>query len=60
MLYVGTNTKRDRNPLYTWPDYFTNGFAELVAKQSYYLTQHYRFVGSATSECPIWLTLIAS
>ena len=28
-LYVGPNTTRERHPLVTWPDYFTNGFAEL-------------------------------
>lgn len=28
-LYVGPNTTRERNPLVKWPDYFTNGFAEL-------------------------------
>jgi hypothetical protein len=28
-LYVGPNTSRVRHPLVTWPEYFTNGFAEL-------------------------------
>ena len=28
-LYVGPNTTRERHPLVKWPDYFTNGFAEL-------------------------------
>ena len=31
-LYVGPNTTRERNPLVTWPDYFTNGFAELNSR----------------------------
>ncbi len=30
-LYVGANTTRRRNPLVTWPDFFYNGFAELIA-----------------------------
>ena len=31
-LYVGPNTSRIRHPLVTWPEYFTNGFAELNFK----------------------------
>ena len=27
--YTGPNTTRERHPLVLWPDYFTNGFAEL-------------------------------
>ena len=30
-VYVGANTTRRRNPLVTWPDFFYNGFAELIA-----------------------------
>ena len=30
-LYVGANTTRRRNPLVTWPDFFYNGFAKLIA-----------------------------
>jgi hypothetical protein len=40
-LYVGPNTTRKRNPLFQWPDFFTNGFAELIALQSYYLASNY-------------------
>lgn len=29
-VYVGSNTTRRRNPLVTWPDFFYNGFAELI------------------------------
>lgn len=28
--YVGPNTTRERNSLVRWPDYFENGFAELI------------------------------
>lgn len=28
-VLVGPNTTRERNPLFVWPDYFTNGMAEL-------------------------------
>lgn len=41
-IYVGPNTTRARNPLFTWPGFFTNGFAELIAKQSSYLSRHYK------------------
>lgn len=40
-LYVGPNTTRERNPLFVWPQFFTDGFAELVAKQGAYLSNHY-------------------
>ncbi|MDF3173544.1 hypothetical protein ACF8Q9_22070 [Pseudomonas sp. TYF_15] len=40
-LYVGPNTTRDRNPLFVWPQFFTDGFAELIAKQGAYLAKHY-------------------
>ena len=41
-MYVGPNTTRARNPLFAWPDFFTNGFAELIAKQGSYLSRHYK------------------
>lgn len=31
---VGPNTTRERHPLFVWPDYFTNGMAELNARIS--------------------------
>ncbi|WJM94979.1 hypothetical protein QEP73_15465 [Pseudomonas defluvii] len=40
-LYVGPNTTRERNPLFVWPQFFTDGFAELIAKQGAYLSKHY-------------------
>lgn len=33
-FYVGPNTSRDRHPLVVWPDYFENGFAELIARMA--------------------------
>lgn len=30
--YTGPNTTRDRNPMVKWPDFFTNGFAELLMR----------------------------
>jgi len=27
--YVGPNTTRERHPLFTWPEYFSNGMTEL-------------------------------
>lgn len=32
--YVGPNTSRERNPMYTLPDYFNNGLAELNVRIS--------------------------
>ncbi|CAM6286242.1 TPA: hypothetical protein ACTVL7_001432 [Escherichia coli] len=40
-LYIGPNTTRKRNPLFVWPQFFTNGFAELIAKQSSYISKYY-------------------
>lgn len=40
-LYVGPNTTRDRNPLFRWPDYFVNGFAEIQAKQSAFIAKKF-------------------
>ncbi|WP_146146924.1 hypothetical protein [Pseudomonas sp. BBP2017] len=40
-LYVGPNTTRARNPLIEWPAFFTNGFAELIAKHGLYLSKNY-------------------
>lgn len=37
-IYVGPNTTRARNPLFTWPDFFTSGFSELIAKQGSHLS----------------------
>lgn len=31
-VYIGPNTIRDRNPYVRWPDFFTNGFSELIAR----------------------------
>lgn len=33
-LYTGPNTSRERNSLTTWPDFFTNGLAELLCTLS--------------------------
>jgi len=41
-LYTGPNTTRKRNPLFKWPDFFSNGFAELISGQSYYLSKNYK------------------
>ncbi|WP_412481689.1 hypothetical protein [Pseudomonas asiatica] len=41
-LYVGPNTTREVNPLFSWPSFFTNGFAELIAKQGTYISLHYQ------------------
>jgi len=38
-LYVGPNTTRTRHPLVRWPDYFTNGFAELHVLMAITLSQ---------------------
>ncbi|MCB1647756.1 MAG: hypothetical protein KDI36_20005 [Pseudomonadales bacterium] len=40
-LYVGPNTNRKRNPLLVWPDFFTNGFAEVVAEQCSFVAETY-------------------
>lgn len=49
-LYVGPNTTRDRNPLFAWPQFFTDGFAELIAKQGAYISKHYSLNESRTAE----------
>lgn len=41
-LYVGPNTTREVNPLFKWPGFFTDGFAELIAKQGEYISIHYK------------------
>jgi hypothetical protein len=35
--YVGPNTTRDRHPLFSWPEYFSNGMAELNYRITYEL-----------------------
>lgn len=57
-LYVGPNTTRERNPLYTWPDYFTNGFAELVARQSWFLSE--RYPPDLSGPCRVWMPVVQS
>lgn len=42
-IYVGPNTTRDRNKLLKWPEFFTNGFAELIAEQAYDVSINYKF-----------------
>lgn len=41
-LYVGPNTTREVNPLFSWPAFFTDGFAELIAKQGAYISKNYQ------------------
>lgn len=36
-LYVGPNTTRERNEYTAWPNYFTNGFAELTCRLAWKL-----------------------
>lgn len=38
--FVGPNTTRERNPYFVWPDYFTNGVAELNLRVSLYLLEN--------------------
>lgn len=38
-IYVGPNTKRDRHPLFAWPDFFSDGFSELIANQAYAISK---------------------
>jgi hypothetical protein len=40
-LYVGPNTTRERNPLFKWPEFFTNGLAELIACQCRWLARQH-------------------
>lgn len=42
-IYVGPNTTRDRNNLFSWPNFFTDGFAELIANQAYEISQTFDF-----------------
>lgn len=37
-IYTGPNTTRERNVLFRWPNYFTNGFASMQARQSAYIS----------------------
>ena len=30
--YIGPNSTRNRHPLFKWPDYFENGFAEIFTR----------------------------
>ena len=32
--YTGPNTTRDRNPMVKWPEFFENGFGELLVRLS--------------------------
>ena len=32
VYYIGPNTTRERHPLFKWPDYFENGFAEIFTR----------------------------
>ncbi len=41
-LYVGPNTTRSRNPLFVWPRFFTDGFSQLIAQQSSFLSRCYK------------------
>lgn len=41
-LYVGPNTIREVNPLFKWPGFFTDGFAELIARQGAYISMYYQ------------------
>lgn len=40
-LYVGPNTTRERHPLFSWPDFFTGGFAALIARQGRWIAHEY-------------------
>lgn len=44
-MYVGPNTTRARNPMFVWPDFFMNGFSELIARQARYLSEFYPVEG---------------
>lgn len=45
-LYIGPNTTRARNPQFVWPDFFVNGFSELIARQAHYLAKFYTIKNS--------------
>lgn len=38
-IYVGPNTTRVRNPMFRWPDYFVDGFAQMHAYQAAYISR---------------------
>ena len=40
ITYVGPNTSRVRNDFFSWPNFFTSGFAELLAEQSLNISKH--------------------
>lgn len=43
-IYVGPNTTRKRHPLFSVPDFFTNGLAELLAGQAYEISRTYKLM----------------
>lgn len=38
-IYTGPNTTRDMNPIFRWPGYFANGFAQMQASQSAFVSK---------------------
>jgi hypothetical protein len=45
--YVGPNTSRNRNLLYSWPNFFSSGFSELIASQASALATLYENCSNA-------------